>query len=139
MKRYRKAKPDSVGSPLKTKPEEEYSIRIDVSWPFPKPRQAGFPSFLENELKKQLPFFDCIPSSLRRIISDRLPIFLNEIIGALRLYHHEVWNISQQDLDSLHLLAENIGLAMTYTRLLNAVKSIAEIVQVALPAESSYL
>ena len=66
-------------------------------------------------------------------------IFLNEVIGALRLYHHEVWHISRQDLESLNLLAENIALAMTYTRLLNAVKSIAEVVQVALPPGSSYL
>jgi signal transduction protein with GAF and PtsI domain len=56
-----------------------------------------------------------------------LPIkFYGEAIGVLRLYHHEVWNISERDLDSLQLLAENIGLAMTYTRLLNALQSIYE-------------
>ena len=41
-----------------------------------------------------------------------LPImFYGEPIGALRLYHHEEWDISKRDLDSLQLLAENIGLA----------------------------
>jgi hypothetical protein len=40
------------------------------------------------------------------------------------LYHHEQWDISEQDIDSLLLLAENIGLAMMYTRLLNALKEV---------------
>lgn len=53
-------------------------------------------------------------------------IFLGKIIGVLRLYHHEVWDISERDVDSLLLLAENIGLAMGYTRLLNSLQSINE-------------
>ena len=56
-----------------------------------------------------------------------LPIkFYGESIGVLRLYHSEKWEISERDLDSLQLLAENIGLAMMYTRLLNALQSIYE-------------
>jgi signal transduction protein with GAF and PtsI domain len=51
-------------------------------------------------------------------------LFYNKVIGALRLYHHETWEISDKDIDSLLVLAENIGLAMTYTRLLNAFKTI---------------
>ena len=63
-----------------------------------------------------------------------IPIrFLNEILGELRLYHYEVWHISDEDLDSLHLLAENIGLAMTYTSLLNALTTISEVIHTALP------
>jgi transcriptional regulator with GAF, ATPase, and Fis domain len=62
-------------------------------------------------------------------------VFRDEIIGALRLYHHEVWNVPEQDFDSLHLLAENIGLAMTYTRLLNAIQSITEVVNMAVPKD----
>ena len=61
-----------------------------------------------------------------------IPIkFYDKVIGALRLYHHEVWDVPEQDFDSLHLLAENIGLAMTYTRLLNAIQSITEVVNMA--------
>lgn len=52
--------------------------------------------------------------------------FLGKAIGVLRLYHHEVWDISERDVDSLLLLAEIIGLAMGYTRLLNTLKSIDE-------------
>ena len=50
--------------------------------------------------------------------------FYGKIIGALRLYHHEAWDISDKDVDSLVVLAENIGLAMTYTRVLKALKTI---------------
>lgn len=64
---------------------------------------------------------------IRSIIS--LPIkFYGKVIGSLRLYHHETWDISERDLDSLLLLAENIGLAMTYTRLLNALQAVKETV-----------
>jgi signal transduction protein with GAF and PtsI domain len=50
--------------------------------------------------------------------------FYGRVIGNLRLYHHEVWDISDRDVDSLLVLAENIGLAMTYTRVLKALKII---------------
>ena len=54
-----------------------------------------------------------------------IPISFNgRVIGALRLYHQDVWDISDRDVDSLTVLAENIGLAMTYTRALNALKTI---------------
>ena len=60
-------------------------------------------------------------------------VFLNEVIGVLRLYHYKAANISEQDLDSLCLLAENIGLAMTYARLRNAIHSICEVIGMACP------
>ena len=50
--------------------------------------------------------------------------FSGKVIGALRLYHHEVWDISDRDLDSLLVLSENIGLAMTYTRVLKAIRTV---------------
>ena len=65
-----------------------------------------------------------------------IPItFANEVLGAFRLYHHEVWEVSEQDVDTLCLLGENIGLAITYTRLLNAARSVNEIINGALPVE----
>lgn len=51
-------------------------------------------------------------------------VFYGKVIGALRLYHREAWNVSDQDVDSLQVLAENIGLAMTYTRVLKALRTI---------------
>ena len=56
-------------------------------------------------------------------------IFMGEIIGAMRLYHFEEWEVSEEDLDSLQLLAENVGLAMSYTSLSNAVQTINEVIQ----------
>jgi len=56
-----------------------------------------------------------------------LPIkFYGKVIGALRLYHFETWDISEQDLDSLLVLSEIIGLAMMYTRLLNALQDVKD-------------
>lgn len=56
-----------------------------------------------------------------------IPIFFKGLnIGALRLYHYEPWDISENDIDSLLLLGENIGLAMTYTRILNALQAIKD-------------
>ena len=58
-----------------------------------------------------------------------IPILFNkETIGALRLYHSEIWDISEQDVDSLLLLAEIIGLAMIYTRLFNSFQSIKGVI-----------
>lgn len=51
-------------------------------------------------------------------------VFYKKVVGALRLYHQEAWNISEEDLDSLQVLAENVGLAMTYTRVLKALRTI---------------
>lgn len=54
-----------------------------------------------------------------------IPIkFYDKVIGELRLYHHKVWDISEKDVDSLSVLARNIGLAMAYTRMLKTVKKI---------------
>jgi len=56
-----------------------------------------------------------------------IPImFHHEAIGALRLYHHKAWDVSKRDIDSLMLLGENIGLAMTYMRVVQALSSVKE-------------
>lgn len=70
---------------------------------------------------------DANREGIRAIVS--LPITLSgKFVGVLRLYHFEPWDVSEQDLDTLSLLGENIGLAMMYTRLLNAFRSVKEIV-----------
>jgi transcriptional regulator with GAF, ATPase, and Fis domain len=57
-----------------------------------------------------------------------LPIVhLGEVIGVCRLYHYEPWKVSDQDLESLRILTDIIGLAMTYTRFRNTVHAIAEV------------
>jgi transcriptional regulator with GAF, ATPase, and Fis domain len=54
-------------------------------------------------------------------------VHLGEVVGVLRLYHYEPWKVSDQDLESLQILAGIIGLAMTYTRFHNTVHAIAEV------------
>ena len=56
-------------------------------------------------------------------------MFYGDPIGVLRLYHSEPWDVSKRDLDSLQLLADNVGLAMMYTRLLNALQSIKDTIK----------
>ena len=51
-------------------------------------------------------------------------IFLDRFIGCLRLYHHEIWHISENDIDSLKLLGENVGLGLIYNRVLNALQAV---------------
>lgn len=60
---------------------------------------------------------------IRSIVS--VPIAISgENIGALRLYHHEVWNVSAQDLESLLLVAEIVGLALRYAQMSRALDAI---------------
>jgi GAF domain-containing protein len=56
-------------------------------------------------------------------------MFYGDPIGVLRLYHSEPWDISKRDLESLQLLADNVGLAMMYTRLLNALQAIKDTIK----------
>ena len=70
---------------------------------------------------------DAIQEGIGAIVS--VPIsFSNRVIGVLRLYHHEQWDISERDLDSLFVLAEIIGLAMMYARMSNAIHDVKNIV-----------
>ena len=94
----------SIGATLKKKP----IVIRDVN----KTELLQYPEDAKNE-------------GIGAIIS--VPIIFNRnAIGALRLYHHDTWEVSQKDIDSLLVLAENIGLAMTYTRLLNAIQTIRD-------------
>lgn len=70
---------------------------------------------------------DAKKEGIHAIVS--LPISLHgKLIGVLRLYHYEQWDVSRRDLDSLMVFSENIGLALMYTRLLQALKSVKETV-----------
>ena len=70
---------------------------------------------------------DAIQEGIGAIVS--VPIdFSDKVIGVLRLYHHDTWDISEQDLDSLFVLAEIIGLAMMYARMNVAIHDVKAIV-----------
>lgn len=64
---------------------------------------------------------------IRAIVA--MPIkFKGSVVGALRLYHHEPWDLSERDLELLQCLSDTIGLAMNCTRLLNALQIVKEAV-----------
>jgi signal transduction protein with GAF and PtsI domain len=64
---------------------------------------------------------------VRSIVS--YPITMRKkIIGSLRLYHSEQWEISKEDLDFVEALAQTTGLALMYFRVANAVGSVKEVV-----------
>ena len=56
-------------------------------------------------------------------------LFSGETLGVLRLYHHDIWDISERDCESLSILAEHIGLSLQYTRLLNTLQAVSEAVK----------
>lgn len=59
-----------------------------------------------------------------------IPIrFHEKAIGALRLYHHDVWDISEEDVDSLLVLGESIGIAMNFTRALKVIKTFRYVIE----------
>ena len=52
-----------------------------------------------------------------------MPIkFKGSVIGALRLYHYKAWDLSERDIMFLQCLSDQLGLAMTYARLSNALQ-----------------
>ncbi|UCD30955.1 MAG: GAF domain-containing protein [Desulfobacterales bacterium] len=53
-------------------------------------------------------------------------IFFGRVIGLLRLYHHEIWEVSKDDLDAFSVLAEIIGMTMMYSRILNALQTVKD-------------
>jgi GAF domain-containing protein len=66
---------------------------------------------------------DAIKEGIRSIIA--IPIRMNQRnIGALRLYHYETWEAAPKDIEFLELVADHIGLAMTYKRLQQTLRAI---------------
>lgn len=56
-------------------------------------------------------------------------IFQKKAIGTLRLYTEETYNIEEQDLESLLILCELIGMALKYASLQTTVNVIKELVE----------
>jgi signal transduction protein with GAF and PtsI domain len=64
---------------------------------------------------------------IRAIVS--YPVIMRKkIIGSLRLYHSQQWDISKEDLDFVEALAQTAGVALMYFRVANAVGNIKEVV-----------
>ena len=68
---------------------------------------------------------ETLKEGIGAMVSIPIP-YLNEIMGVLRLYHYQTWDISERDVDTLGVLAELIGIAIMHTRYLNGLQSISE-------------
>jgi signal transduction protein with GAF and PtsI domain len=65
---------------------------------------------------------------VRAIVS--IPINLREkIIGALRIYHSEPWEITDQELSYLELMTRHIGMALRYFRLASVIQGTKDIMK----------
>jgi signal transduction protein with GAF and PtsI domain len=80
-----------------------------------------------NDKRLQYPQ-QAVKEGIQTILSIPI-IFSSQVIGCLRLYHHESWDVSEKDVDSLVLLAENIALALRYASLLEAVQTLGQVIQ----------
>ncbi len=62
---------------------------------------------------------------IKAIVS--IPITIRgKIIGALRVYHSEIWEVSRDDMTLLTAFAGSIGMALMYFRLSTALQAIKE-------------
>jgi GAF domain-containing protein len=69
---------------------------------------------------------------IRAVVSFPI-VFGGRILGALRLYHGQAWDLPDADRHTLRVLAENVGLAMSYVRLQTAFQEIQETVDLLSP------
>lgn len=102
--------PVLVDKSIKLAPNREPVIISDVT----KSNLLQYPENAENE-------------GIRAIVS--FPVNLRgKIVGAMRLYHSEIWEVSPEEADYLQVLSGNIGIALMHFRLANAVLSMRETV-----------
>lgn len=70
---------------------------------------------------------EALREGIKAMVSVPIRLY-DKLIGVLRLYHFKTWEISERDVDSLAVLAENIALAMMYTRVRNAFQTVKTVV-----------
>jgi hypothetical protein len=70
-----------------------------------------------------------------KLSSNREPVIISDVTTSDRLqypenalYRSQVWDISERDIEHLQVVAQNIGVALMYFRLANAVLSVKETV-----------
>jgi GAF domain-containing protein len=101
-------------------------ILVDKSIKLPSNRESVIISDVRTSDRLQYPE-KAKEEKIRAIVS--LPITLHgKIVGALRLYSEQVWDIGERDIEHLQVVAQNIGVALMYFRLANAVLSVKETV-----------
>ena len=89
--------------------------------------RSGEPVIVSDiETSDQLQYPEnALAEGIRAIVSVPIKIY-DRLIGDVRLYHSSPWAVSENDVDSLMLLGELVGLAMQYTRVLNALQAVRD-------------
>ena len=89
--------------------------------------RGGEPVIISDiEASDQLQYPEnALAEGIRAIVSIPIKIY-DRVIGDVRLYHSAPWAVSDNDVDSLMLLGELVGLAMQYTRVLNALQAVRD-------------
>ena len=64
---------------------------------------------------------------VRAIISHPI-VMRGKIIGSLRLYHFQQWELSTQEMTFVEVLCQNLGVALMYFRVANALLNVKETV-----------
>lgn len=60
---------------------------------------------------------------VRAIISHPI-VMRGKIIGSLRLYHFQQWELSQEEINIVEVLSQNLGVALMYFRVSNAILNV---------------
>lgn len=68
-----------------------------------------------------------LEEGVRAIVSQPVEM-RGKLIGALRLYHSEKWEITESDMQYMEVLAATVGLALMYFRVSNAVQNVKDTV-----------
>jgi len=64
---------------------------------------------------------------VRAIISHPI-VMRGKIIGSLRLYHFQQWELSEEEITFVATLSQNLGVALMYFRVANAILNVKETV-----------
>ena len=64
---------------------------------------------------------------VRAIISHPI-VMRGKIVGSLRLYHSQQWELSEEELTFVEALSQNLGVALMYFRVANAILNVKETV-----------
>jgi GAF domain-containing protein len=101
-------------------------ILVDKSIALPPNREPVIISDTDKSDKLQYPE-KAEQEGVRAIVSHPI-IMRGKIIGSLRLYHSDPWEISADDMGFVAALSQTIGLALMYFRVANAVANVKETV-----------
>lgn len=99
-------------------------ILVDHSIALASNREAVVVSDTEASDRLQYPE-KARSEGIRAIVS--FPVNVRgKTIGALRLYHSDVWEISAEETDHLHVLCRQLGLALMYFRLATTLRGLRD-------------